>query len=155
MTTPSDGHQYTEEQIHQVARQFNQRTVSADHWTHTEHLVVAFWYLHQFNFFDAYCRMKAGIILLNQVHGTPNSEDRGYHETYTWFWFSVLHLWITAHPGMSLDETCNQFLSSPLADKQFPLHFYTQEELKSPGHRAIAVEPVMKALTWESVSVLL
>jgi hypothetical protein len=39
---------------------------------------------------QTYSLMKSGLYRFNEATGTPNTEDRGYHETLTRFWVTVL-----------------------------------------------------------------
>lgn len=134
-----------------VAQRFNAQSIPHAQWTHELHLAVGCWHIHSYPFYDALCRMRAGIILLNVAHGTPNSQDKGYHETLTWFWLTVLDLWITNHPGLTLTEQYQSFLQSPAASKHLPKVFYTEHELKDPATRAITLRPTQQELSWKTI----
>ena len=64
-----------------LIEKFNNVTLPKSEWTHHAHLTVALWYLHTYEFDEAVWRLKSGIILLNNFHGTENTNVSGYHET--------------------------------------------------------------------------
>lgn len=144
-----------EARLHALMSQFEAQTLTAADWTHEAHLWVAFGHLLRHAFYDACCRMKAGIILLNQVHGTPNHGGRGYHETLTFFWMHVLHLWRERQSEAGLPEAFGErFLHSGLASAQLPLAFYGREALGDPALRAFAQPPHLRPLDWPSLEAL-
>src|SRR4030081_2726306 len=59
-------------------------------WNHREHLTVGFWYCSRLDEAAATDRIREGILFLNSCHGTPNTDTRGYHETLTRFWISIV-----------------------------------------------------------------
>lgn len=144
----------TSQQIDQIAAQFLDQSLPAQAWTHEAHLAVGCWHLREYDFYDALCRMKAGIILLNHAHGTPNNQNRGYHETLTWLWLTVLKLWLENGPGNSLEEKFNALINSPVASKTLPFYFYSESEIKDPTSRALLEKPKSKPLSWETLQSL-
>jgi hypothetical protein len=147
-------HISTDVDIISLVNQFNTQNITQEQWTHESHLAVACWHLHTYHFFDALCRMRAGIILLNGAHGTPNNQDRGYHETLTWFWLTVVDLWITNHPEMTLIEQYQSLLNSPASSKYLPRAYYLESELKDPFTRAITLKPTQQELSWQSIGAI-
>lgn len=55
-------------------------------FTHAAHLAACAWLSFDFQGEDLVQEMKRHLIRFNAVAGTPNTEDRGYHETLTRFW---------------------------------------------------------------------
>lgn len=134
---------------------FNTATLPKSEWTHHAHLTVALWYVDNYEFDDAICRLKSGIILLNKFHGTENTDRSGYHETLTIFWVKVLSIYIELHPVNSLKEIHENLLKSSVADKEFSFHFYLKKEIISPAYRAIYHEPTLEKLNSETILRLL
>ncbi|MBM3876805.1 MAG: DUF1802 family protein [Verrucomicrobia bacterium] len=60
-------------------------------WKHRTHLKAAVLCLRRFPLEAAVARMRSGIKALNEVHGTPDALDRGYHETMTVAWLRLMH----------------------------------------------------------------
>ena len=59
-------------------------------WTHTAHVGVAAYYAFAHPPEVAFEMMKSGILRHNTCVGTPNTENTGYHETLTRFWWAVV-----------------------------------------------------------------
>ena len=112
-------------------------------------------YLHTYEFDDAVCRLRSGIILLNSVHGTENTERSGYHDTLTIFWAKVISIYIELNPLNSLKELNENFFKSALADKELPFDFYWKEEILSSAYRAVYHEPTLEKLDEETIKVTL
>ncbi|MBS1916038.1 MAG: hypothetical protein JST87_07150 [Bacteroidetes bacterium] len=132
---------YTKQQINFLAKQFNDRCLPKPEWTHHAHLIIGIWHVHHYGFFDAICRMKSGIILLNNFHQTENTGNSGYHETLTIFWSTIIAEFIRLNENLLLEESVNAFLTSPLSERTLPFEFYTKEKLMSSYYRACYVEP--------------
>ncbi|WP_018342283.1 hypothetical protein [Cytophaga aurantiaca] len=134
---------------------FNNQTLPKSEWTHHAHLTVALWYADNYEFNDAICRLKSGVILLNKFHGTENTDRSGYHETLTIFWTKVISIYIELNPLNSLNELHENLLKSKVADKELPFHFYLKEEILSSAYRAVYHEPTLQKLDAETIKVTL
>jgi len=130
-----------EKEFDVIIEQFNASSLSKSEWTHSAHLMVAFWHIKNYNFNDAICQLRSKIILLNHFHGTANNGHSGYHETLTIFWGKVIALYLKNNSTYSFEESVNHFLTSSLASKNYPFDFYKKEELLSPEYRAVYHEP--------------
>lgn len=64
-------------------------TLPKAQWSHAAHVAVAACY-HVRHGEAAFARIREGIIRYNIAVGTPNSDTRGYHETLTRFWATVI-----------------------------------------------------------------
>ena len=138
-----------------LIEKFNQTTLPKSEWTHKAHLTVALWYLYTYEFDDAVCRLKSGIILLNKFHGTENTQKSGYHETLTIFWMKVISIYIELNPSYNHEVLTNNFLNSALVNKEFPFDFYLKKEILSPAFRAIYHEPTLEKLNSEVIRKIL
>lgn len=111
--------------------------LSKKDWTHESHLIVATCFLAQYEYADAICKIKSGIILLNKGHGTTNSGTGGYHETITIFYCKVIFTFLETQREKTLEELVNNFLNSRLAEKNLPFDFYDRQVLMTPNYRAV------------------
>jgi hypothetical protein len=147
---------YPKKNIELLVEKFNRQTLVKEEWTHDLHLLVGIWYVKNFDFFDAVCRLKSGIILLNNSHKNENTGNSGYHETLTVFWASVIFYYIELKEENSdIEEIVNGFLQSPLADKNLPFEFYTRENLLSGEYRALYREGDKKLLNRQVIQLFL
>ncbi len=64
-------------------REFHNHTLPEPQWTHAAHLRIAWFHLVRYELEEVHLRMRAGIVLLNAVHGLVETPQRGYHETLT------------------------------------------------------------------------
>jgi hypothetical protein len=131
----------TEQELEDLVARFLDRTLPHSEWTHRAHLCVGMWHVHRFGEDEALFRLRDCIRLLNEVHGTPNSETRGYHETITRAYVTILSSYLASGNGESLGESVSSFLASPAAGKDYLLHFYSKERLMSVEARAAWMEP--------------
>jgi hypothetical protein len=116
-------------------------------WTHQAHLAVGAWHVDRYGADEALVRLREGIRRLNDSHGTPNSATRGYHETITRAYVTLLAEALSAPPaGESLGARVARLLSSPVADRNLLLRFYSRERLMSPEARAAWMAPDLRPL---------
>lgn len=137
---------YTIDQIDSLAHKFKERSLPKAEWTHEAHLTVAIWHIYNDDFFEALCKLKSGIILLNASHQTENTSKSGYHETLTIFWSKVIFLFIKANTNLTIENLVSKFLNSEFADKTLPYKFYQKDDLFSALARSIYTEPTLKKL---------
>ena len=136
----------TGEELEELVARFLDRSLTHAEWTHQAHLAVGMWHVHRLGAEVALTRLRDRIRLLNDVHGTPNSETRGYHETITRAYVTVLAGFLDSSNGASLPETVTLFLGSPAAAKDYLLRFYSRERLMSVEARAAWVDPDLRDL---------
>src|SRR5436305_2268161 len=99
------------EEIVRLVSEFEAGTLPHARWKHREHLTVAFWYVSRFDEAEATDRIRSGILFLNNCHGTPNTDTRGYHETLTRFWIGVVVKFLRkSHSEGSELELANQLI---------------------------------------------
>lgn len=100
------------------------------------------WHVDRYGADEALARLRAGIRLLNDSHGTPNSATRGYHETITRANVQLLSEFLdSCSATLTLTERVERLLASPVADKEALLQFYSRGRLMSGHARAAWVEP--------------
>ena len=136
----------TESELHDLLARFQEAALPASEWTHAAHLVTGLWHATSFDGPDALSRMRAGILRLNVAHGTPNTDTRGYHETITRAYLVLLARFARANVGVGGAVLTQALLSSPLAQRDALLNYYSKDRLMSVAARRGWVEPDLRAL---------
>ena len=131
----------TVEAIEAFVREFEACRLPKARWTHNAHLLVALWYLTQNTPDETLAILRVRIRAHNESVGTVNSDSSGYHETLTRLYLRGVNDHIAQHAGASLPESLAALLRSPLADKEWPLRFYSRGRLFSVAARHGWVEP--------------
>ena len=129
------------EEIYRLVRAFEERTISKPEWTHAAHLAVGLYYLTRLPFSVAKNVMRDGIHWLNDRHGTPNTDNSGYHETLTVFWMKRIWNFLDEHEqSRNLAALANDLIEQ-LKDPDLPLRHYTYERLFSVSARRDYISP--------------
>jgi hypothetical protein len=147
----------TADAIDELVRRFLDGSLPPGEWTHSAHLVVGAWHVRRYGAAEAIERMRHGIRVLNQQHGTPNTESRGYHETITAAYLRLLQDALeTFGPGTAFEAQVRAILESVLGDREVLLRFWSRDVLMSPEARARWVPPNVNELglpgEWRSKS---
>jgi hypothetical protein len=88
--------------------------------------------------------MRDGIYWLNDTHGTPNTDDSGYHETLTVFWLKRIWNFLDEHQDtLSLAALANELIER-YNDPGLPLHYYSRELLFSASARHEYLPPDLR-----------
>jgi len=119
--------------------EFSKSSLPATAWTHQAHVRTAFLFVSRFAIDEAHLRMRAGIIRLNERHGLVESITRGYFETLSRAWLTLVadaRRRSGAGTSQALFEACPE-----LMDRTLPLRHYSRELLASPRARAIFIPP--------------
>lgn len=132
------------DEITSLVQRFEDLTLTRPEWTHSAHLLIAFWYLTHHPGQEAARLIRARIKRLNAAHGVKTTRTRGYHETITLFWiWAVSKYLLLAGDGRPLVETANGLLEH-YSDKRLPFAYYSAERLMSWEARTGWVEPDLK-----------
>jgi Ser/Thr protein kinase RdoA (MazF antagonist) len=123
-----------------VAR-FEAGGLSAAEWSHEAHLVVGFWLVSRYGPAKAIEELRPRLRRHNERIGIPNSRDRGYHETITRLYLQAIGAHIARHPHHRFDSSLERLLRSPLAERDWPLRFYSRDRLFSARARQTWLEP--------------
>ena len=70
---------------------FELRTLSIDEWTHHAHVRLAYIYASRHDLETATNLIRLRIKAYNEATGTPEAIDRGYHETITCAFMTLIH----------------------------------------------------------------
>jgi hypothetical protein len=127
-------------------RGFHDRTLPEPQWTHAAHLRIAWLHLVRYELDEAHLRMRAGIVLLNAVHGLVETPQRGYHETLTWVWLALVRAACRNAPGGDPCGNSTSILSQPGLERTAPLRHYSRDRLFSLEARARFVPPDLAPL---------
>ncbi len=131
----------TDEEVIDLVKAFEQRTLLKADWIHGAHLSVGLYYCVKYPFGMARNLMRDGIYWLNDAHCTPNTETSGYHETLTCFWMTTIKEFLRKRDsGESLAVLANDLVAT-YQDAKLPLQFYSRELLFSTEARMNYVAP--------------
>jgi hypothetical protein len=128
-------------ELDNLVSRFHARTLPKSEWTHQAHLAVGTWHVHRLGPDQALLRLRSAIRLLNDSHGTPNTDSSGYHETITRAYVMLLAAFIAGRNGLPAAECAQALLASPLAARDALLTFYSKERLMSVAARREWMEP--------------
>ena len=137
--------------LENLVAHFRARTLPKSEWTHLAHLAVGTWQVHAEGPDRALSTLRTGIRLLNDAHGTANSDSGGYHETITRAYVVLIAQFLPLAPASHTDlAVCVQeLLASPLASREALLAFYSKGRLFSVEARRGWVEPDLAPLALE------
>ena len=100
----------SESEIENVVRGFETCETGADAFKHSDHLVVAVWYVHHFGSEAALDRMRAGLMRFLTRHQV---NPQKYSEAITQFWIErVAQRLNDLGPDVPLVEKCNRVIES-------------------------------------------
>lgn len=112
-----------------------------EEWTHEAHLSTCLWLIDERPDFDCAEELPGAIRRYNESVGGENTDTAGYHETLTQLYVRGISLFARDCPERELLARVNALLASPVAAREWPLHFYSKERLFSVAARRGWVEP--------------
>ncbi len=129
-----------EKEILELVASFEDASIARGVWKHAEHLVVALYYVNEYNDIDtATERMREGLFnLLTEGFKVDLTKEMPYHETLTVFWMRTVAEFNASKNGASLPDKANELVAT--FDKDHPLRFYSREFLFSDEARAQFLE---------------
>ena len=113
-------------------------------WTHRAHLRMAWLFLRRHPLDEAHILLRVGIIRLNAFHALVETPSRGYHETLTRLWLSLVAAEMAASDAAASDAAASDaFVEArlPALGKDAVLRHYSPELVGSVRARAVFVEP--------------
>jgi len=118
-------------------------------WTHEAHFAAVVYLLKFEPSISLESQLPSIISRYNEAKGGQNTDSAGYHETLTQFYIRLVKAYLdSAKSDAALHEICNSLVSSPSANRDFPLKFYSQEYLFSVKARREWVEPDLSPLNF-------
>ena len=143
------------QEIYSLVKAFENRTMLKSEWTHEAHLVVGLYYCRTRAFAVAKNVMRDGIYWLNDTHGTPNTDDSGYHETLTIFWLKRIWNFLDERSDvLPLAALANELIDL-YDDPRLPLSYYSRELLFSTSARHEYFPPDLRHNRHLSLSITL
>lgn len=119
---------------------FEDCSLPFEQWKHRAHIKVAYLYLRQLPFDEALARARSNIKRYNAATNTPETLERGYHETITVAWMRLVQFTLSEYgPAASAEG----FLEAQehLANRKALRFFYSRERIISWKAKAEFVEP--------------
>lgn len=130
----------------EIARAFIARTLPKPLWTHETHLRVGLWHALHEPPERAMALLRERIRAYNEATGVANTEDGGYHETVTRFYFHLIrHVVATAPAGLTLEDLSREVVERNSA-KDLPLRHYSAGRIYGKQARREWVEPDLSPL---------
>ena len=133
-------------ELDRLVTQFRAATLPAAEWSHRAHLAVGTWHVYHHGANDALDLVRAGILKLNEQHGTPNTDTRGYHETITRAYLLLIGGLLGRSPRTTAADAVSCVLQDPIAAAGALLHYYSKDTLMSVAARREWVEPDLRSL---------
>jgi hypothetical protein len=127
-----------------LVRRWQERTLPGPEFTHAAHLATCAWLAFDFRGAKLVQAMKRGLILFNVAVGTPNSSDRGYHETLTRFWCALVEKAVEGH--VTRLGAARAVVAMYGDDRLVCDRYYSFDVLKSRVARKKWIKPDMQAL---------
>lgn len=131
-----------------IGRGLCTRTLPKPRWTHAAHFATALWLLRCHPEIDVHCAMPEMIRAYNAVTGVANTDSSGYHETITQASLRAARAFLTARLHLPLFAVCNELMSSPLGNPEWPLAYWSRERLYSVEARRAWVEADLEAFPY-------
>ena len=133
-------------ELDRLVVRFRDATRHAAEWTHGAHLAVGTWHVHHHGAGVALDLVRTGILRLNDQHGTPNTDTRGYHETITRAYLLLIDDVLARGPRTTAPDAVARVLRDPIAAAGALLHYYSKDTLMSVAARRGWVEPDLRSL---------
>jgi len=116
-------------------------------WTHEAHFAATVYLLLHRPDLVLETQMRQIICSYNVAMGGENTDTTGYHETLTQFYIRLVAEFIkTSNSAESLVQICNRLVGSKMAQRDYPLEFYSKHLLFSVKARRQWTEPDIQAL---------
>ena len=125
---------------HDFLRAFEDCTLPFEPWKHRAHIKVAYLYLRELPYEQALDKARTNIKRYNAATSTPETLERGYHETMTVAWMKLVEFTVCEYGPAA---TAEEFLDAQehLLNRKALRFFYTRDHLISWRAKAEWVEP--------------
>ena len=143
----------TTEDLYSLVKSFENRTIPKSEWNHAAHLAVGLYYCWTLPFAVARNVMRDGIHWLNDKHGTPNTDETGYHETLTVFWLKRIWNFLDERQDVRNLPKLASELVEKFCDPDLPLKYYSRERLFSAAARRDYLPPDIRQNRYRNLSI--
>ena len=117
-----------------------------EEWTHGAHLCAGVGILHEVGIIASESEMPLIIRAYNEAIGGVNSDQEGYHHTITLFYLRIINKYFSNRWKQDVAALASELLTSPMADRTYPLQFYSKDRLFSIDARHNWVRPDLQDL---------
>jgi hypothetical protein len=125
----------TERSLAELIERWSDGTLPAKEWTHAAHVATCSYLAWNNTLSATYRLMKDGLYRYNDATGTPNTDDRGYHETLTRFWCTLLFFMIHRGHFHSCLESANAMVERFGKESRADQAYYSFDVLTSRDAR--------------------
>ncbi len=147
MTDFAVRHFADEETVAHVGEGFLARTLPKVEWTHEAHLATTTYLTLRRPEIDLDAALPGLICAYNASVGGVNDDRQGYHDTITKAYLRGVRLFLAeADLTASLHNLVNDLLHAPMGKRDWPLRFWSKEQLMSVEARRRWVEPDLAPL---------
>ncbi len=119
-------------------------TLPGQEFTHAAHVAACAWLTFEYRGEELAEAIKAELIRFNAAVGTPNSPDRGYHETLTRFWCVLVEALVAGQPTRL--AAARHAVEAYGNDRQASDRYYSFDVLKSRLARLEWIAPDVRPL---------
>jgi hypothetical protein len=139
--------------IARTGRRFLDLSLPKAEWTHAAHFSTTLWLLRDRPDIQPERDMPNLIRRYNESIGGVNSDTAGYHETITQASIAGARAFLASQSAEApLGALVTKLLASPLGDKDWPLAYWSRENLFSPAARIGWLAPDLAPLPWPVAS---
>lgn len=124
----------------QFLKEFETCTLPFEEWRHRAHIKVAYLYLTQLPFDAALEKVRTNIKRYNAATNTPESLERGYHETITVAWMKLVAFTLAEY-GTAASADAFLDAQEQLLNRKALRFFYSRDHIISWRAKAEFVEP--------------
>jgi hypothetical protein len=119
---------------------FENCTLPFPEWHHRAHVKVAYLYLRELPFEEALAKARQNIQRYNAATNTPETLERGYHETITVAWLRLVHFTLAEYGAAA---SADEFIEAQehLLNRKALRFFYSRDRIVSWRAKAEFVEP--------------
>jgi len=118
-------------------------------WTHAAHFAFALWLIRHRPEAAGAEDFRRIIVALNERHGTPNTDNSGYHHTITVASLGAAALVLADCPaGAPLHAVLAKLLASPFGRSDWIFAHWSREHLFGVAARRGWIEPDLVPLPW-------
>jgi hypothetical protein len=123
------------------------RDLPREEWTHEAHLAATTYLLLKHPEIDVDAELPGLIRRYNESVGGVNNDSAGYHDTITRVFLHGIRLFLNeADLSEPVHKLVNQLLRSQVGHRDWPLRFYSREQLLSVDARRQFIPPDVAAL---------
>ncbi len=121
-------------------------TLTRADWTHEAHLAACLYLLTERPDVDVDRDIGGIIARFNESVGGVNDDTQGYHDTITRAFVAGVQLFLRDDATTGLAERVNALLATPMGRRDWPLRFYSPEQLMSVAARRGFIAPDLAPL---------